>query len=169
MHARTRALTMEESKHVYISSSDSLQYFPHNTGAHFRVKLGEALKFTGSWVVSLTGINIIVKEADIGNVLDAQNVHIYSNLVGLSIVGGHKRQLLRIVNLGRPIVRSNQRTVYHVDPVENSCFYKPVIAQECSYIEVELKHDSLYILDLLNDSKVCIYLHFKRTGVSHGH
>ena len=140
-------LAMENSKHVYIKSSDSSSEFPDNSGSHFRVKVNDFLSFDGSWAVCMSAFNLVVKEQDIGNVLDGRDLKITCNLVYLSLVGDQRQQVLRILNLGRPIVSTSIRTVYHIDAVENCCFYKPVITRDCSYIEffVDTKTYTLWI------------------------
>ena len=95
------------------------------------------------------------------NVLDGPEIQIFCNIVGLSFVG-QKQQLLRVVNLGCSIVSTVNRTVYHIDSADKCCFYKSVIARDYSLIEVNVKHDSLFIMDLLDNSEVALSLHFKR-------
>lgn len=145
-----------------MSSSDSLDYFPDNKGTHFRVKLSESLILKGTWEAVLTSLTIIANETDIKDVLAGQVVEVTSNLVGLCIIGGDKRQVLRRVNLGSPVVSAGSRSVFHIDSLENCCFYMPVITQECSIIELGLKHQSLYINDILEDSRVYASVYLKR-------
>lgn len=115
---------MNNSVHLYVSSSDSLQYFPDNKGTYFRVKLSESLRLSGTWEAVLTSLTIIASETEVGSVLAGQPVEVVSNLVGLCIVGGDKKQILRRVNLGSPVLSTGPRTIFHIDTVENSCFFK---------------------------------------------
>lgn len=153
---------MDGNIRIYITSSDSVEYFPDNNGTSFRVKLSEPLTFSGTWEAVLTSLSIVVNETDTGDILTGLDIEVLSNLVGLSIVGGQKKQVLRRINLGRPIVNTHSKTIFHVVTLENYCFYIPVITQECSVIEIGLQHPSLYIKDILADSKVSATLHLKR-------
>ena len=153
---------MQESVHIYADSNDSLQYFPGNKGTFFRVKLSEPLRFTGKWEATLTSLTVISNETDVQSTLAGQVVEVSSNVIGLSIVGGSKKQLLRRLNLGSPVIGTGSRTIFHVDTVQNCCFFKSVILQECSVIEFGLAHHSLYITDLLEECRTYASVYLKR-------
>ena len=153
---------MHEGLHVYVDSFDSMQHFPDNNGTFFRVKLSEPLRFNGKWEATLTSLTVISTENDVKSSLAGQMVEISSNLVGLSIVGGSKKQLLRRINLGSPVVGTGSRTIFHVDTVQNCCHFKSVILQDCSVLEIGLKHHSLYITDLLEGSRTYASVYLKK-------
>ena len=113
---------MQDHVHIYVCSTDSLQYFPDNNGSRFRIKLSEPIHFTGSWVAALTSVTV-EGEKDTISVLAGQVIEISSNIVGLCIAGGEKRQVLRRLNLCSPIVVKGWKTIYHIDTVENDCFF----------------------------------------------
>lgn len=148
--------------HLDLTSLDSKEDFPSNKGNTFRVKLCESLTLSGRWEVVLTSLTLFFRERDAADVLSGLELDIYTNIVGLSIVGGQKRQLLRRMNIGQPTVNSHTKAVFHVSATENYCFYKPVITQECSFIEIELKHPSLYVNELLENCVAHVSLHLKR-------
>ena len=148
--------------HLDICSTDSKENFPNNKGNNFRVKLCESLTLSGKWEVVLTSLSIFFRGTDAANVMSGLEIDVHCNIVGLSIVGGYKTQLLRRVNIGQPTKNSHMKTVFHVKGTENYCFYKPVITQECSVIEIELKHSSLYVNDLLENCVAYVSLHLKR-------
>ena len=150
------------SFHLDITSFDSKEDFPGNKGNNFRVKLSESLALNGNWELVLTSLSLFFHEKDAADVLSGLVLDIYCNIVGLSIVGSHKRQLLRRLNIGRPILNSHTKTVFHLSGAENYCFYRPVIAQECSVIEIALKHPSLYVNELLENCEAYLSMHLKR-------
>lgn len=150
------------SFHVYISSSDSVEYFPHNTGSNFRVKLSEGINLSNGWEIVLTSLSIVLNEAEAAEVLAGLVLDVHCNIAGFSIVGGNKRQILRRVNLGQPTLKSATRVIFSINCSENYCFYKPVITQNCSVIEIQLKHPHLYINHLLENCKANVSLHLRK-------
>lgn len=151
-----------DSFHLDVTSFDSKEDFPGNTGNNFRVKLSEPLALSGNWELVLTSLTLFLRDRDAADVLAGLHFDVYCNIAGLSFVGSHKRQLLRRLNIGRPILNSHSKTVFHVPCIENYCFYRPVIAQECSVIEIVLKHPSLYVNELLENCDTYVSLHLKR-------
>ena len=149
--------------HFYLCSSDSLENFPLNRGNSFRVRLSEAIDFSnGEWDIVLTSLTIVLNESESAAVLPGLVLDVYCNIVGLSVVGGKKRQLLRRVNIGQPTFNSPTRVVFEITSVENYCFYKPVLSQNCAVIEIELRHPYLYINHLLENCTAYVSLHLKR-------
>lgn len=146
---------MDQAVHMYLSNTNSEHYFPDNNGSYFRVKLSEPLHLHGEWEVALTSLTVSVSEMDVTNVLAGQVVEVYSNLVGLCIVGGDKRQILTRVNLGSPVVSAGSRTAFHVLTAASCrCFFKPIMSRNCSIVEIGLNHEGMYINDILQDSRV---------------
>lgn len=154
---------MDNAVHMYLSNTDSVDYFPDNKGSYFRVKLSESLQLHGEWEAALTSLTVSISETDVTSVLAGQVVQVYSNLVGLCITGGAKRQLLRRVNLGPPVVSAGSRAAFHVETAANCCcFFKPVISQNCSIVDIGLTHGSMYIDDILQESTVHASVYLRR-------
>lgn len=73
--------------HLDLTSLDSKEDFPSNKGNTFRVKLCESLTLSGRWEVVLTSLTLFFRERDAADVLSGLELDIYTNIVGLSIVG----------------------------------------------------------------------------------
>ena len=51
---------MDNAVHMYLSNTDSVDYFPHNKGSYFRVKLSESLQLHGEWEAALTSLTVSI-------------------------------------------------------------------------------------------------------------
>lgn len=151
---------MEDEFHVHICSSDSMLYFPSNKGSDFRVNLDEKILFSGQWSVALVGLTVGTKKSV---QLDSLQLYLCSNLVDFSFVGGKKVQLLRKVCLGQGFAQREKR-LYNVETVENYCFYKSVIVQECLTIHICVLEHDMNFLSILDNCNVTVSLHFKRSS-----
>ena len=65
---------MDNAVHMYLSNTDSLDYFPDNKGSYFRVKLSESLQLHGEWEAALTSLTVSISETDVTSVLAGQVV-----------------------------------------------------------------------------------------------
>ena len=54
----------------------SMNYFPQNTVANFRVKLADRIVLPGQWEVALTGLHYPAAQMEHGQNWRAANVHI---------------------------------------------------------------------------------------------
>ena len=146
-----------------IRSFDSVQIFPNNRAASFKVQFGLEIRFDGQWEVGLRGMTIECLSESRPN-LAGQNLYIHTNIIDFSIVGGSLKQLLKRVSLWRPIHASN-RIMYQMNDVERGCcccYYKRNTVSHCLCLEVHIEDQYGNLIDFPDGSKISLSLHFKR-------
>ena len=76
--------------YLYLSSVDSVDYFPSNTSDNFIVKLPELYKLPGHWEVALTEIHLPARAGQ-----TAESFSVYSDICEETVIGGIKEPVLR--------------------------------------------------------------------------
>ena len=76
--------------YLYLSSVDSVEYFPSNTSDNFIVKLPELYKLRGHWEVALTEIHLPARAGQ-----TAESFSVYSDICEETVIGGIKKPVLR--------------------------------------------------------------------------
>ena len=71
-----------DSFHLDITSFDSKEDFPGNTGNNFRVKLSEPLALSGNWELVLTSLTLFLRDRDAADVLAGLHFDVYRNIAG---------------------------------------------------------------------------------------
>ena len=76
--------------YLYLSSVDSVDYFPSNTSDNFIVKLPEVYKLPGHWEVALTEIHFPARAGQ-----TAESFSVYSDICEETVTRGIKEPVLR--------------------------------------------------------------------------
>ena len=76
--------------YLYLSSVDSVDYFPSSTSDNFIVKLPELYKLPGHWGVALTKIHLPARAGQ-----TAESFSVYSDICEETVIGGIKEPVLR--------------------------------------------------------------------------
>lgn len=159
-------LTVTVSDNIYadLRSFDSLQYFPTNNAALFRVQFDREIRFDGLWELALKSFDITCTSKD--RDLSGKNLYIYTNIIDFSFVRGSLKQILKRVSLGLGIKSDNQ-IIYQMNENENnsdSCYYKRITTSHCLFIEIRLEDELGNIISVSDECKVSLSLHFRRAG-----
>ena len=76
--------------YLFVSSSDSLEYFPDNKPCDFNVKLPQTLELTGTWTCSLRDIKCVTTSD--------KDLYVYSDFLQDSYVNNKKLPLLQYIS-----------------------------------------------------------------------
>ena len=76
--------------YLYLSSVDSVDYFPSNTSDNFIVKFPELYKLPGHWEVALTEIHLPARAG-----WTAESFSVYRDICEETVMGGKKEPVLR--------------------------------------------------------------------------
>lgn len=117
---------MYDDLYLHVSSSDSLDYFPQNCPAAFRIKLNTPLYLVGRWKIGVCEIH--VENLDIGT----QHAHgsvlcVQCNVCTGMIVNGVQTRALRCCQI--------ERKFHHI---YEHIYYRPVERQFIDSIEFAL-------------------------------
>ena len=112
--------------YLYLSSKDSINYFPHNSASEFRVNLPKCLNLDESWSVALTEIICT------GSATYLSELNVYSNIIKHRIVGCKELQLLARID-----AISDKRLVRQID----NPIYLPVSLEDLTQVKIQLVND----------------------------
>ena len=132
---------------LFLSSQDSLNYYPDNQQSDFSVYLPQVLHLEGVWTVAL-------KEISLFN-LARQELIIYCNICEDSVVNAAKLPILKRLSL--PQNRNNPITLTYPDS-----FYIPVKTKQISTVRIYIQKQGNSI-KLGKGSTTCV-LHLKRAA-----
>ena len=120
-----------KSFYLFVQSDNSSRYYPHNTGANFRVKLPERVILSGQWVCGLVEIRISSWTTPGG---EHKPLYVTSNLIGDSIIGGTKLPALR------RLFSSTSSTSPAFSHAFENILYFPLITHNFDEVEICLMH-----------------------------
>lgn len=89
---------MDTELYLFLSSEDSLQFFPFNTNTNFTSRLPQRLTLPGLWHVSLIQLQLPTLANTEAN--DIRSIDILCDLVDHSTADGQKKPILRRVPKG---------------------------------------------------------------------
>lgn len=117
-------------RYLYVSSDDSVQYFPDNLVYKFKVHLHLPLTLRGLWKCGLVEFHAEVQTPAKSSQKRDQAVYVFSDLCQGSILGGSEQTLLRRLE-------SNTKTGWHY--VFENAFYLPIKRKDLVEFEVVIK------------------------------
>lgn len=155
---------MNQGREVYaeLRSFDSLEYFPHNNAASFRVQFDREMRFEGLWELALKAISVECNSKD--RSLAGRNLYIYTDIIDFSFVGGSLKQILKRVSL-RQGIKSDNRISYQTNETDKGChccYYKRVTIPHCLSIEIRIEDDRGNLFRFSNDCNVSMSIHFRQ-------
>lgn len=157
-------MNLNDDIYAELRSFDSVQYFPNNTAASFKVQFDQELRFEGQWQLALKWIKIDCSSEE--RHFEGKELYIYTDIIDFSFVGGSLKQLLKRVSLG-PALYSNNRISYGINGAENNCcccYYKRITIPNCLSIEIRVEDDKGNLIDLSAGCTVILSMHFRRTS-----
>lgn len=131
---------------MVIRSSDSLQFYPSNNANRFIIQLDEEIVLNGLWEIGLVEFSIS------RSLKPGQDVYIYSDICGNSIVGGSRSRLLR-----RCFLKRGENNAVFSNPM-----YISVISKHFHCIELYLTLSDGRPIPFATNTVVTITLHFKK-------
>jgi hypothetical protein len=89
--------------YLHVSNKDSLQYFPQNEAAIFRVKLKNTLNLNGAWKIGICSIDIYNMDVKSNKAAGVVGVYITCSACTGLIVDGEQTRVLRCIKLERNV------------------------------------------------------------------
>ena len=158
---------MSLSSEIYaeLRNFDSLQYFPHNNAASFRVQFDREIHFEGKWELALRSVSLECP-TDVRN-FAGQSLYVYTDIVDFSFVGGSLKQLLRRVSLGPGIHSNNNRIIFQMNGNGICCsqvYYKRITTSHCLSIRICIEDGYGKPFEFSDACVISLSLHFRRAS-----
>ncbi len=134
------------SHYMVLRSDQSLDYYPNNKPYHFKAKLQQNIELPGKWKIAL--LEIALREQSTAS--SKEELYIYCNLCGESVINGSNAPLLR-----RVVVPSRKNTIF------TSCYYIPVVKSEVNEIEIIVKDSHGVPVGKLLQQPVTLVIHLR--------
>ena len=144
-----------EEFYLYLSSEDSLNHFPANTGADFTIQLPRTYYVAGNWLCALKEIQFVnTFDRYFGLNERPTRLYIVTNLCTSSYVNNSEQCVLRAVH-----VNENQDSICTHNYAD--AYYLKVIVSEFNALHISITDQTFNKVDFSGGPVYCI-LHFKK-------